>query len=156
MRGTRVAAKFLPHAHVQKKQTNVTSDVVTDPAAVAAALIAGGGRPAVPFDPALSIDESQTKRIQEYWVTFKMSIAQVEAEEHEEAAWPTTRSTEATAGLAVSITIASCNRTGPVLVCRWQCEQQTCLRKRKTWSCSTDKMRSIVRCSQGRVEGPHR
>jgi hypothetical protein len=84
MRRTRVAAKFLPHAHVEKKKTNVASDIVTIPAQPAAVV---NGQPAPPpFDPALSVDESQTTRIQEYWVTFKMSVAQIEAEEHEEAA----------------------------------------------------------------------
>jgi hypothetical protein len=80
---TRVAAKFLPHAHVEKKQTNVASDIVNVPTVAPVALVAGGAAP--PFDPALSVDESQTTRVQEYWVTFKMSVAQVEAEEHAEA-----------------------------------------------------------------------
>jgi hypothetical protein len=81
MRRTRVAAKFLPHVHVEKKQTNVAADVVISP--VQAALAAGK---APPTDVALFVDESQTERIQEYWVTFKMSVAQVEEEEHAEAA----------------------------------------------------------------------
>jgi hypothetical protein len=75
MMRTRVAAKFLPHAHVPMKQTNINSDVVNTPQPVAG----------TPFDSALSIDESQTSRIQEYWATFKMSVAQVEEEEHVEA-----------------------------------------------------------------------
>jgi hypothetical protein len=77
---TRVAAKILPHVHVDKKQATVAQDVVTVPTAAAAAL-AG-----VPFDPALSVDESATFRVQEYWTTFKLSVAQVDAEEHEEMA----------------------------------------------------------------------
>jgi Encapsulating protein for peroxidase len=72
MRRTRVAAKFLPQVHVNRKQTTVAADVV------------------IPPDPtrdlALSIDESQTVRVQEYWVQFRMTVAQAEAEEHEEAA----------------------------------------------------------------------
>jgi uncharacterized linocin/CFP29 family protein len=80
MRRTRVAAKFLPHVHVEKKQTNVAADVVISPGQ--AALLAKGAPPA---DPALFVDESQTNRVQEYWVTFRMSPAQVEEEEHTEA-----------------------------------------------------------------------
>jgi hypothetical protein len=77
MMRTRVAAKFLPHVFVEKKQTNVASDVVNvpNPAAVRAAGVA--------FDPALSVDESAQNRIQEYWGTFKLSVAQVDAEERE-------------------------------------------------------------------------
>jgi hypothetical protein len=73
MTRTRVAAKILPHVYVEKKQTNVPQDVVILPQTSA-----------VPFDPAFSIDESATFRVQEYWTTFKLSVAQVEAEEHEE------------------------------------------------------------------------
>ena len=80
MRRTRVAAKFLPHAHVEKKQTNVAADVVISPGQ--AALLVKALPPA---DPALFVDESQQNRIQEYWVTFRMSVAQVEEEEHAEA-----------------------------------------------------------------------
>jgi uncharacterized linocin/CFP29 family protein len=71
MRRTRVAAKFLPHVHVDRKQTTVASDVVNVPQA---------------GDPAFSVDESATDRIQEYWTLFRLSVAQVEAEEHEEMA----------------------------------------------------------------------
>src|SRR5262245_44395197 len=78
MMRTRVAAKFLPHVYVNKKQTTVAADVVNVPSA-AVALRAG-----VPFDPSLNVDESATNRIQEYWVQFRMSVAQIEAEEHEE------------------------------------------------------------------------
>jgi hypothetical protein len=69
---TRVAAKFLPHFNVDKKQTTVPSDVVIPPS------VAG--------DTAFSVDETQTNRVEEYWATFKMSVAQVEDEEHQEAA----------------------------------------------------------------------
>jgi hypothetical protein len=78
MMRTRVAAKFLPHAHVERKQTNVAADVVNVPTPPA--------RPGTAFDPALSVDESGISLIQEYWVTFKMSVAQVEEEEDAEAA----------------------------------------------------------------------
>src|SRR5215472_3011050 len=82
MRRTRVAAKFLPHVHVEKKQTNVASDIVIVPGLNSPIT----SPPTIPFDSALSVDESQTTRIQEYWVTFKMSVAQVEEEEHAEGA----------------------------------------------------------------------
>src|SRR5215467_13140315 len=81
MRRTRVVAKFLPHVHVEKKQTNVAADVVISPAQAA---LAAGQTP--PPDTALFVDESLTNRIQEYWTTFRMSVAQVEEEEHAEAA----------------------------------------------------------------------
>jgi uncharacterized linocin/CFP29 family protein len=71
MMRTRVAAKFLPHGYVHKKQTTVASDVVNVPAA---------GAP----DLSLNVDEAKTNRIQEYWVQFRMSVAQVENEEHDE------------------------------------------------------------------------
>jgi uncharacterized linocin/CFP29 family protein len=74
MMRTRVAAKFLPTVHVDKKQTTVPSDVVVVP------VVAARGD-----DAALSIDEAATNRIQEYWMQFRMSVAQVEKEEHEEA-----------------------------------------------------------------------
>jgi uncharacterized linocin/CFP29 family protein len=75
MTRTRVGAKFLPLVHVPKKQTTVEADVVIVPPTAAAAAKAG-----TKFDPALSIDESQTNRIQEYWTTFRLSTAQVQAE----------------------------------------------------------------------------
>jgi hypothetical protein len=80
MMRTRVAAKFLPHVHVDRKQTTVASDVVIVP------LVTPATRNGAPFDPSLSVDESATNRIQEYWTTFRLSVAQVEAEEHEEMA----------------------------------------------------------------------
>src|SRR5215472_12822177 len=52
MRRTRVAAKFLPHVHVEKKQTNISADVVVSP--VQAALATGQTPPA---DAALFVDE---------------------------------------------------------------------------------------------------
>jgi hypothetical protein len=77
MMRTRVAAKFLPQVHVPKKQTNVESDAVIVPGTP-------GAPPTNPFDSALSVDESLTTRIQEYWMTFFLSVAQVESEEHQE------------------------------------------------------------------------
>jgi hypothetical protein len=76
MMRTRVGAKFLPQVHVPKKQTNVESDVVVIPGKPTAA--------APTFDPALSVDESETTRVQEYWTTFFLSVAQVESEEQQE------------------------------------------------------------------------
>jgi hypothetical protein len=73
MMRTRVAAKFLPPVHVEKKQTTVASDIVIPPV-----------NPAV--DPSLSIDEAATNRIQEYSVQFRMSVAQIETEEQNEVA----------------------------------------------------------------------
>jgi uncharacterized linocin/CFP29 family protein len=62
---SRMAAKFLQQVHVPKKRTTIDSDVVVPPTA---------------DDPSLSIDESNTTRIQEYSVQFRLSPAQVEAE----------------------------------------------------------------------------
>ncbi|MDA4136803.1 MAG: bacteriocin family protein [Thaumarchaeota archaeon] len=79
MKRTRVGAKFLPLVHVPEKQTTVEANVVIVPLSAAAAEKAGAA-----FDSALSVDESQTNRIQEYWTAFRLSAAQVQAEEHEE------------------------------------------------------------------------
>jgi hypothetical protein len=79
MMRTRVAAKFLPHVHVDKKQTNVAADVVNVPTPISGTT----------FDPSLNVDEGLTNRVQEYWTTFRLSVAQVEAEEHAEAALST-------------------------------------------------------------------
>jgi len=81
MRRTRVAAKFLPHVHVEKKQTNISADVVVSPVKSAPT-----ATQTTSTDTAFFVDESLTNRIQEYWVTFRMSVAQVEEEEHAEAA----------------------------------------------------------------------
>jgi hypothetical protein len=78
MMRTRVAAKFLPQVHVPKKRTNVESDVVVVPSVATVRGLATA------YDPTLSVDESKTTRIQEYWTTFRLSVAQVEAEGHEE------------------------------------------------------------------------
>jgi len=79
MTRTRVGARFLPLVHVPQKQKTVEADVVVVPPTPAAAAMAG-----TKFDPALSVDESRTNRIQEFWTTFRLSAAQVAAEEHEE------------------------------------------------------------------------
>jgi hypothetical protein len=81
---TRVAAKFLPHVHVERKQTTVPSDVVVIPLVNQQTLTAI--QAGAPFDPSLSVDESAVDRIHEYWATLRLSVAQVEEEEHEEMA----------------------------------------------------------------------
>ncbi len=63
---SRMASKFLPQVYVHKKKVNVDSDAVVLPTS--------------PTDQALSVDETQTTRIQEYWIQFKLSPAQMEAE----------------------------------------------------------------------------
>ena len=78
MARTRVGARFLPLVNLPKKQVTVEADVVVVPTTAAAA------KAGTKFDPALSIDESQTNRIQEFWTMFRLSAAQVAAEEHED------------------------------------------------------------------------
>jgi hypothetical protein len=78
MMRTRVAAKFLPHVHVDKCQPTVASDIVIVPKQTTEG--------ATSLDSALSVDESAVSRIQEYWTTFKLSVAQMEAEEQTEMA----------------------------------------------------------------------
>jgi uncharacterized linocin/CFP29 family protein len=73
MMRTRVAAKFLPIVHVPKKVTTVPSDVVIVPKQGDA-------------DQSLSVDESQTDRVNEVWVEFRLTPAQVEDEASEEMA----------------------------------------------------------------------
>jgi len=96
MMRTRVAAKFLPHVRVDKKQTTVASDVVVIP------LVTPANQAGTPFDPSLSVDESATNRIQEYWTTFRLSVAQVEEEEHQE--------------MAMSHDVVTNHHQGPVVV----------------------------------------
>jgi hypothetical protein len=74
---TRVAAKFLPLVHVPKKVTTVPSDVVIIPPPPA---------PNTSPDQALSVDESQTSRVNEFWVEFRLTPAQEEDERGEEMA----------------------------------------------------------------------
>jgi len=76
---TRVAAKILPLVHVPKKVTTVPSDIVIVP----------GPPPPPPApapDQALSVDESQTTRVNEFWVEFRLTPAQMEDESREEVA----------------------------------------------------------------------
>jgi uncharacterized linocin/CFP29 family protein len=73
MMRTRVAAKFLPLVHVPKKVTTVPSDVVIVPQQG-------------DTDQALSVDESQTNRVNEFWVEFRLTPAQVEEEATDEMA----------------------------------------------------------------------
>jgi uncharacterized linocin/CFP29 family protein len=69
MMRTRMCAKFLPQIHVHKKRTTIEADVVAQPDATS-----------TPPDFTFSVDESAVKRINEFWATFKLSPAQVEAE----------------------------------------------------------------------------
>jgi uncharacterized linocin/CFP29 family protein len=70
---TRVAAKFLPLVQVPRKVTTVPSDVVVVP------------NPK-DQDQALSVDESQTNRVNEFWTEFRLTPAQVEEEGSKEMA----------------------------------------------------------------------
>ena len=79
MMRTRVAARILPQVHVPKKRTSVESDIVIVPIQDPVQQ-----KLSIPFDAALSVEESKTTRIQEYWTTFVLSVAQVEAEGDEE------------------------------------------------------------------------
>lgn len=63
---SRMGSKFLPQVYVHKKKVNVDSDAVVLPTTAS--------------DQALSVDETQTTKIQEYWIQFKLSPAQMEAE----------------------------------------------------------------------------
>jgi uncharacterized linocin/CFP29 family protein len=63
----RVCAKFLPTVHVPAKQTTVLADIVTPTSNEIAA-----------STPAFNIDESASIRINEFWVEFALTPAQVE------------------------------------------------------------------------------
>jgi uncharacterized linocin/CFP29 family protein len=65
---SRVASKFLPTAHVAAKATTVPADIVNTTTQQNVAI------------NALSIDETATTRIIEYWVEFSLTPAQVEEE----------------------------------------------------------------------------
>jgi uncharacterized linocin/CFP29 family protein len=73
MMQTRVAAQFLPPIHVPASVTTVPSDVVIVPSNTSP-------------DQALSVDESATTRINEFWVEFRLTPAQEEHEASEEMA----------------------------------------------------------------------
>jgi hypothetical protein len=68
---SRVAAKFLPTVHVPAKATTVPADVVS-PTLIEGQQATG----------ALSVDETATTRVNEYWVEFALTPAQVEEEAH--------------------------------------------------------------------------
>jgi hypothetical protein len=87
-----VAAKFLPLVHVPKKVTTVPSDVVIIPDKAST-------------DQALSVDESQTDRVNEFWVEFRMTPAQEEAEGSEEAAM--THGQRASTGITLAVRSAN-------------------------------------------------
>jgi uncharacterized linocin/CFP29 family protein len=79
----RVAAKFLPAVEVHAKTLTVPSDTV-DPLLVPPSPSAAGnpGKPQM----LLTVDEGTTTRINEFWVEFRLTPAQVEHEAMEEAA----------------------------------------------------------------------
>src|SRR5262245_28362066 len=89
---TRVVAKFLPLVHVQKKDTTVPSDVVVRPKA---------NDP----DQALSVDEAQTSRINEFWVEFRLTPTQEEHERTEEIAM--SQGQRASTGITLAIQSAN-------------------------------------------------
>jgi uncharacterized linocin/CFP29 family protein len=68
----RVAAKFLPTIHVPAKTTTAPADLV------------GRSTLADSAEGALTVDESATTRISEFWVEFALTPAQMEEEEHAE------------------------------------------------------------------------
>jgi hypothetical protein len=76
---SRVAARFLPTVHVPAKSTTVPADLVS---ATATANGGGGTTPAgVTPSGVFSVDESSTTRVNEVWVEFSLTPAQVEEEE---------------------------------------------------------------------------
>jgi hypothetical protein len=66
---SRVAAKFLPPVHVPAKATTVPADIISQQIP--------GERTGV---NALSVDETATTRVNEFWVEFSLTPAQVEEE----------------------------------------------------------------------------
>jgi hypothetical protein len=68
---SRVAAKFLPTVHVPAKATTVPADVVSS-------LLIEGNQAI----GALTVDETATTRVNEFWVEFALTPAQVEEEAH--------------------------------------------------------------------------
>jgi uncharacterized linocin/CFP29 family protein len=84
---SRVGAKFLPTVHVSAKTTTVPSDTIVHPPLVALAVVAGGGVAVAAAGSAgppgvLFVDETATTRINEVWVDFSLTAAQVEEEAH--------------------------------------------------------------------------
>src|SRR5215468_4065293 len=80
MARARIAARFLPSVHVGGKTLTIPSDTVAFPTV---RQTSGTGAPEA---GALSVDEGATTRINEFWVEFTMTPAQVEHESAEEAA----------------------------------------------------------------------
>jgi uncharacterized linocin/CFP29 family protein len=70
MTRARVAAKFMPTVHVPAMTLTVPSDAVVLPGSPSAAAVPG----------AVAVDEGATTRINEYWVEFVMTPAQIEQE----------------------------------------------------------------------------
>jgi hypothetical protein len=66
---SRVAAKFLPPVHVAAKATTVPADIINQQMTEEKTAV-----------NALSVDETATTRVNEYWVEFSLTPAQVEEE----------------------------------------------------------------------------
>jgi uncharacterized linocin/CFP29 family protein len=88
----RIAAKFMPTVYVPAKTLTVPSDSVligltTSLFSTGSSSSSSSGTTTTTGTAnALSVDEGATTRINEYWVEFVMTPAQVEHEAHEEAA----------------------------------------------------------------------
>jgi uncharacterized linocin/CFP29 family protein len=80
MTRARVAARFLPAVHVQGKTLTAPSEIVVTPTGQQKS---GSGASEA---GALSVDEGDTTRINEFWVEFTLTPAQVEHEAAEESA----------------------------------------------------------------------
>jgi hypothetical protein len=91
---TRVAAKFLPLVHVPRKVTTVPSDFVIVPDTKNTTFDG-------PIDLALSVDESQTNRVNEFWIEFRLTPAQEEDERSEEIAM--SQGQRASTGISLAI-----------------------------------------------------
>ena len=78
IRRSRVVSKFLPTVHIPAKSTTVPSDEVITPGSPYA-IAAGEGAGSLP-QGALFVDETETTRVNEIWVEFSMTPAQVEEE----------------------------------------------------------------------------
>jgi hypothetical protein len=78
IRRSRVVSKFLPTVHIPAKATTVPSDEVIAPGSPEAIAL-GEGAGSLP-QGALFVDETETTRINEIWVEFSMTPAQVEEE----------------------------------------------------------------------------
>src|SRR5204863_8244662 len=86
MTRTRVAAKFMPTVHVRPKEMTAPTDRVLYPPAPAAAPAAAVAGRNVQFTNALSVNEGDTLRINDFFVEFAMTQRQVDDEANPERA----------------------------------------------------------------------